>query len=306
MKTEIDFTAKGLYVPKRLDAYLAEVLAGKFSRQEVKMAFKNEAILLNGKPARGRDPVKEGDRIAGHVDAEERSALDPENIPLDVIYEDDSIFVIDKPVGMVVHPGAGNKKGTLVQALLGRNAKLSSMGGILRPGIVHRLDKATSGVLLVAKNNAAHRSLQSQFASHRMQKTYLALVKGRVEFEEGHIDAALGRDPKVRQKRAVSREESARQALTHYRVIQRFRHTTLLEIQIVTGRTHQIRVHMRHLGNPIVGDPLYGNEADKSCPRMALHAAKIEFLHPKTDKLMKFESPVPRAMKEMIDAESKR
>ena len=300
MKTTVDIVVKGPELPKRLDAYLTGALAGKFSRQEVKRSLEKMPFLLNGKPARPREPVREGDRIQGEVSLEEKWPMIGENIPLKVIYEDDSLFVIDKPAGMVVHPGAGNKKGTLVNALIGRESKLSSLGGVLRPGIVHRLDKDTSGVLLVAKNNASHRALQAQFASRSLSKTYMALVKGRVEFEQGHIDRAIARDPKEHQKMAVSREGTAREAETRYHVLKRFRHATLLEIKLITGRTHQIRVHMRHLGNPVVGDPLYGSAADAKCPRMALHAAKIEFLHPKTNEEMRFESELPKDFKDMI------
>ena len=307
MKTSIDLTVPKILDPKRFDAYLAEALQGKFSRQEAKRNIETAAVLLNGKPARPRDLVRAGDRIQGELLTEQKGLLEPENIPLKVIYEDESIIVIDKPVGLVVHPGAGNKKGTLVHALLGRKSKLSSMGESNRPGIVHRLDKDTSGVLIVAKNNPAHRALQSQFASHSLSKTYLALVKGRLEYEEGRLEQALGRDPKIRQKMAVSRDETAKPAQTLYKVLKRFHYSTLVEIKLITGRTHQIRVHMQHLGHPVVGDPLYGTTASSAqrAPRLALHAWKIEFSHPKTDKIMKFESPIPGALKAMIDKAEK-
>ncbi len=307
MKTSVDVTVKNLHDPKRLDAYLTQALAGKFSRQEVKEGIEKATLFLNGKQARPRDLVRDGDRIQGNILTEEKWTLEPENIPLKVLYEDESVIVIDKPVGLVVHPGAGNKKGTLVHALLGRKSVLSSVGDKMRPGIVHRLDKDTSGVLIIAKDNFSHRALQAQFASRSLSKTYIALVKGRIEFEEGHLEQALGRDPKNRQKMAVSREDSAKSAQTLYRVIKRFRYATLLEIKLVTGRTHQIRVHMQHLGHPVVGDPLYGSAAPSAPPelRLALHASKIEFLHPKTGKLMKFESPIPAEMKTMIEKAEK-
>ena len=301
MNASIDIVVGDLYTPKRLDAYLTGILKGKFSREEVKRSLEKEAVRLNGKAARPRDRVREGDRIQGEVLAEEKWPLSGEHIPLKILHEDDSLFVIDKPVGMVVHPGAGNKKGTLVNALLGLNSKLSSTGGPVRPGIVHRLDKDTSGILLVAKNNAAHRALQAQFAERSLSKTYIALVKGHIEFEEGHIDKPMAHDKKIRQKMAVSRDSSARSAQTRYRVLRRFRRATLLEVKLITGRTHQIRVHMQDLGHPVVGDPLYGSAADALCPRMALHASKIEFLHPKTGKMVKFESPIPPEMKMMIE-----
>lgn len=307
MKTKIELIVKKLYVTQRIDAYLTEALAGKFSRQEVKSSIKNGTVFLNEKTARPRDPVKEDDRIHGMLVTEEKWPLEPENIPLKVLYEDESLLVVDKPVGLVVHPGAGNKKGTLVHALLGRKAALSSLGDTSRPGIVHRLDKDTSGLLIVAKDNFSHRALQSQFAGRSLSKTYVALVKGSLEYEEGRLEQSLARDPKNRQKMAVSREDSAHTAQTLYRVLKRFRYTTLLEIKLITGRTHQIRVHMQHLGHPVVGDPLYGNVAAGASPkgRLALHASKIEFLHPKTGKLMKVESPIPPEMSAMIDQAEK-
>lgn len=287
----------------RFDAYLTRALAGKFSRGEAKSAIEKAAVFLNEKPARARTLVREGDHIHGECSAEEKWPLTPENIPLKIIYEDESILVIDKPVGLVVHPGAGNKKGTLVHALLGRKSTLSSLGGSVRPGIVHRLDKDTSGLLIVAKDNFSHRVLQAQFASRSLSKTYVALVKGRLEYEEGRLEQPLARDPKIRQKMAVSREDSAKPAQTLYKVLKRFRYATLVELKLITGRTHQIRVHMQHLGHPVVGDTLYGVASlSTPCPpRLALHASKIEFLHPKTGKLMKVESPIPPEMKAMID-----
>ena len=301
MKTAVDTVAKGLHSPKRLDAYLAEALAGRFSRQEIKRSLGRSAFLVNGKIARSKDRIREGDHVRGEIVGVEKFPMAGENIPLNILYEDESLFVIDKPAGLVVHPGAGNKKGTLVHALIGRQATLSSLGGLVRPGIVHRLDKETSGILLVAKNNAAHRALQDQFAMRTISKTYWALVRGRVEFEEGRVERAMARDARERKKMSVSREASALPAETRYRVLKRFRQATLLEVRLITGRTHQIRVHMKHLGHPVMGDTLYGAPVESRCARMALHAAKIEFSHPTTGKIMTFESPIPIDMKKMIE-----
>jgi len=301
MPTSVEITVKAPVTVKRIDAYLAAAMAPDFSREEVKRCLLAGKIFLNGRPAIPKDPVREGDRVTGELISEKITTAQPESMPLDVLYEDDSILVINKPAGLVVHPGAGNKKGTLVNALLGRNTALSSMGGALRPGIVHRLDKATSGILLVAKTNIAHRKLQSQFSSRSLSKYYQALVRGRIDYEEGHVDVPLGRDPKIRRKMDTARAGEGRDALTHYRVLKRFRYATLLELKLVTGRTHQIRVHMRHLGHPVMGDTVYGGPAEAAEPRLALHAARIEFLHPKTGKIMKFESPIPDEMKIMID-----
>ena len=287
-----------LYSPKRIDIYLAEIFKREFSREEFKASLERGEILVNGKISKPSLKVKEGDWIDGRMPEVRKTALLPEKISLKIIYEDEAILVIDKPCGMVVHPGAGNKKGTLVHALLGRGGPLSSLSGLERPGIVHRLDKETSGVLLVAKNNRAHRVLQSQFESRSLSKTYVALVKGRVEFEEGRIDKPIGHHPKIREKRAVSHAETARDAETRYRVLKRFKFATLLEVRILTGRTHQIRVHMADLGNPVVGDELYGTKLPGE--RLALHAAKIEFAHPESGAIMSVESEWPVDFKAMI------
>ncbi|MGH7198907.1 MAG: RluA family pseudouridine synthase [Candidatus Omnitrophota bacterium] len=300
---DIDVTVNASDLPglvsQRLDVFLTHALGGRFSRQEIKRAIEDGGILLGGKPAKARTPVRSGDRIQGKVLSEKRPALLPETVPLKVLYEDESLLVIDKAAGMTVHPGAGMKKGTLVHALLGRGGPLSTAGGSQRPGIVHRLDKDTSGLLVVAKTNEAHRLLQAQFQERTFSKTYLALVKGRVEFEEGRLTDPIGRHAKVRRKMAVSASGSARDAETRYKVARRFRYATLLEVKIVTGRTHQIRVHMAHLGNPVVGDELYGTR--EKGQRLALHALKIGFTHPKTGKLITFESPVPDDLKSMIE-----
>ena len=305
MAPSIDITVRMLVLPKRLDAYLAETFASEFSREEIKRCMQKGAIFLNGKPAKPKDAVQEGDRISGELASEKNACAEAESIPLKVIFEDESLLVIDKPVGLVVHPGAGNKTGTLVNALLGLKTALSSIGGALRPGIVHRLDKDTSGLLLVAKTNSAHRKLQAQFAARSLSKTYVALVRGRPDYEQGTMDAPIGRDTKIRRKMNIVRTDKGRDALTHYHVTRRFKHAALLELKLVTGRTHQIRVHLKHLGHPVAGDRLYGGPNEGSEPRLALHAAKIEFLHPKTGKIMKFESPIPAEMKAMIEKAEK-
>ena len=265
--------------------------------------FDRGEITVNGKIARPSLKVNEGDLIKAQLPRVRDNTPLAESIPLKIIYEDADLLVIDKPSGMVVHPGAGNRSGTLVNALLGRGSELSTSGGSERPGIVHRLDKETSGILLVAKNNRAHRMLQQQFESRSLSKTYIALVKGRVEFQEGHIDKAIGKHKKLRQKRAVSDLESARDAQTLYKVLKRFRYATLLEVKILTGRTHQIRVHMEHLGYPVAGDALYGTKQPGE--RLGLHAAKIEFMHPTTKKIISFESEWPADFKAMIERAEK-
>ena len=309
--TDFQVTVPFVDSGKRIDSFLVGVLNQKFSRQEIKVFFKTSQVFVNEKLVKPRYIIKEGDRVRGKVETQPVVHLKPESIDVKVLYEDESLLVIDKPAGMVVHPGAGNRSGTLVHALLGRNVSLSTIGGGERPGIVHRLDKETSGLLVVAKTNAAHRKLQSQFAERTVSKTYMALVVGRLEFEEGTIDQPIGRHPKIRQKMAVTSLEKGREAVTRYRVLKRFRNATLLEAKLHTGRTHQIRVHFAHMGHPVVGDAVYGNESKKNRgglppaaepvgSRHALHAARFEFLHPNSDKLMKFESPLPEDFKQML------
>ncbi len=263
---------------ERIDSFVARALLGRFSREEIKESLKKGLVFLNGQSAAPKKIVSEGDVVTGTIHSDKTSFLQPEDIPVKVVYEDTSLLVIDKPAGMVVHPGAGNKKGTLVNALLGRGAALSETGGPERPGIVHRLDKETSGLLVVPKEN------------------------GRVEFEEGHVAEPIGRHPKVRQKMAVSHLPRAKDAESIYRVLKRFPHTTLIEVKLLTGRTHQIRVHMAHLGYPVVGDALYGKVPERSSNRHALHAAKLEFVHPKSGKIMTFESEWPEDFKAIVEA----
>lgn len=293
-----------LPAPKRIDALLAQVLKERCSRAEIQALLKNGLILLNGRPAKPSAAVKEGDALSGSLGVSLKSGpLQPERIPLSVLYEDEDLLIIDKSAGMVVHPGSGVKKGTLLHALLGRGTKLSSFGtaAAFRPGIVHRLDKDTSGLLIVAKNNRAHRALQEQFEARSVTKIYTALVRGDVDFNEGHIEESLSRDPKIRRKMAVARVGTGKKALTRYKILKRFAHSTLLAVKILTGRTHQIRVHLAHLGHPVLGDELYGKK--ESASRLCLHASKIEFLHPRTGKIICFESPLPLEFEAIIQNE---
>jgi 23S rRNA pseudouridine1911/1915/1917 synthase len=241
----------------------------------------------------------------------------PEEIPLDILYEDDDVAAINKSAGMVVHLGAGVRGGTLVNALLGRWGSLSRAGGELRPGIVHRLDRNTSGVLLVAKNDFAHQSLAAQFAGRSIEKRYVALVHGRVAAERGEIALAIGRD-RVRRKRMTTRRQpgpGVRGALSRYRVLRRYRGFTLLEVEILTGRTHQVRVHLASLGHPVVGDTLYGAPGklpkdlsaaksgakdEPTLPRNFLHAASIVFRHPRTGEPVRVEAPVPEELERFL------
>ncbi len=274
---------------KRLDHLLQARLA-RFSRSRLQEWMRAGRVLVNGTAQKPSYSVRAGDVV--DVEPADLSPLDasPEAIPLSVLYEDDDLVAIDKPAGMVVHSGAGVRSGTLVNALLGRFQSLSSVGGAMRPGIVHRLDRFTSGVVLVAKNDAAHRRLSEQFAARKVEKTYLTLVHGIVKLDRGKIDKPIARDP-VRRVRMTTRLANGRQAWSEYRVLRRFEKFTLLEVRIGTGRTHQIRVHLSSIGHPVAGDRLYG--APAGADRYFLHAHRIRFAQPSTGEPIEIVSPLP-------------
>lgn len=271
------------------------------SRSQAQRLIADGHVSVNGQAvAKAGLKLAAGDRVRVVIPPAEPSAVQPEDIPLDVVYEDEDLIVINKPPGMVVHPAAGNRTGTLVNALLARAGKLSSIGGVERPGIVHRLDKDTSGLLVVAKNDLAHQSLSRQIAAHAASRRYLALVVGDLAQDSGTIDAPIGRHPTDRKKMAVV-AGGGRTAVTHFAVLERFAvggaKFTLVEARLETGRTHQIRVHLAACGHPVVGDPTYGPKTKLavavSFPRQALHAWRLRFAHPRTGASMKFEAPLP-------------
>ena len=280
---------------KRLDRMLRERLP-QFSRARIQDWIKGGRVLVDGAPERSSRTIRGGEAI--EVDPAQPAALRaaPEAIPLDILYEDEDLVAVNKPAGMVVHAGAGVHSGTLVNALLHRFGALSAAGGPLRPGIVHRLDRYTSGVLLAAKNDAAHRQLAAQFSGRRVEKVYLALVHGRAPQESGRIERPIARDP-VRRTRMTTRLAGGRAARSDYRVLRRFERFTFLEVRIGTGRTHQIRVHLASIGHPIVGDPLYGAPARvEGMPplgRYFLHAHRIRFERPSTGEETVVEAPLP-------------
>lgn len=285
-----------LIVPKeaarlRLDQFLARELP-KFSRSRIQQLIRKEFVALNGSPARPRDAVKMGDRVEVNEPPPEKIDVEPQEIPIDVLYEDEDLIVINKPAGLVVHPGAGQREGTLVNALLHHFPKLSGIGGKERPGIVHRLDKDTSGCLVVAKNDEAHRALSAQFEERSVDKIYLALVGGKFRKRAGTIEEKIGRHPVDRQRMSVE-SRRGRAAKTEYRVIRASDEMSLVECKLHSGRTHQIRVHLRHLGHPILGDKIYGGRFAKTFPRQMLHAWKLGFQHPRTSERKKFEAPLP-------------
>ncbi len=276
---------------QRLDRFLAQALPA-FSRARLQTLIRDGFVLLNGKPARPRDPVRTGDTVELREPEIEKVEAQPEQIKLDVIFEDDDLLVLNKPAGIVMHPGAGHQQHTLVNALLAHCQNLSGIGGKERPGIVHRLDKETSGALVVAKNDATHRDLSSQFAARTMTKIYLALVAGTLRKTSGVIDKAIARHPVHRQRMSIARRQG-RSAKTEYRVIRSGNDISLVECILHSGRTHQIRVHLHHLGHPVLGDKLYGGKRAGDYPRQMLHAWKLAFRHPRSGAEMSFEAPVP-------------
>ncbi|MFC1704148.1 RluA family pseudouridine synthase [Candidatus Omnitrophota bacterium] len=277
----------------RLDVFLLKQLPNVGSRSFIQKLIHEEKVAVNGLAVtKPHMKVKANDKITVDVIAEPVLDITPEDIPLDIVYEDDDIVVINKPVGMVVHPAPGNYTGTLVNGLLHHFKELSTVNLPLRPGIVHRLDKDTSGLLVVAKNNIAHSGLAKQFQKHTIVRKYIAIVEGIVEFDEDIIELPLGRNPRQREKITV-KFYNARFAKTHYRVLKRFNSSTLLELTPFTGRTHQLRVHLAHIGHSILGDKKYGTKI--SFPRMALHAKSIAFIHPTKKTKIEFDSKIPFA-----------
>lgn len=278
----------------RLDVFLTQVLPDVPSRTFVQKLIDFGHVRVNETAVKSHHKIVTGDDI--HVDIPKDFSMpqyiQPENIPLDIFYEDEYLIVVNKPRGMMVHPAQGCYTGTLVNALLHHSVKLSQVNEEMRPGIVHRLDKETSGLLLVAKDNITHTKLAKQFARHEIKKRYVALVEGEIEFDEGVVDVPIGRHPRHREKKAVQFNDDAKDSVTFYRVIKREKGVTLVALFPKTGRTHQLRVHMSYLKHSILGDDKYGKA--KSFPRLALHAQSIGFRHPQTKKYLELSSRPPR------------
>lgn len=291
----VDETAKN----DRVDVFLSQQIAD-ISRSHVQKLVEAGKVTVNGKAVKANYKVQPGDVIRSVISAPEPLAVEPERIPLDILFEDGEVIVVNKPRGMVVHPAAGNYKGTLVNALLEHCGDLSGINGIVRPGIVHRLDKDTSGVMVVAKTDRAHINLAEQIKNRTAGRKYLAIVHGGVKVDEGYIDAPIGRHPSDRKKMAVVFRNS-REAKTHFRVLERFGNYSLVECRLATGRTHQIRVHMSYIGHPVVGDPKYGPKANRlPIEGQALHSAELTFTHPVTGERLLFSSPLPADMKAVL------
>ena len=282
---------------RRLDLCLSEMT--ELSRSRAQSLIEDGLVLLNGRPCKQKDAVHMGDTVRCTVPEASPIELVPEDIPLDIVYEDADICVVNKPRGMVVHPAVGNDKGTLVNALLFHFGDLSSIGGEIRPGIVHRIDKMTSGLLVVAKNDLAHERLAKQFADHSAHRSYIALVAGNVKADRGTVDAPIGRHPTDRKRMAVV--ENGRRAVTHYRVLYRFSAVTVLALELETGRTHQIRVHMAHIHHPVVGDQVYSNgRNDLGMAGQALHGWRLQLVHPVTEAHLSFTAPLPEDMRRAL------
>ncbi len=286
--------------PTRIDAYLSGAL-NNLSRNYIQKLIAAGQVTLNGIVLDNKKTkVSESDEIVVHIPEPELLSIQAEQIPLEIVYEDDDVLVINKPQGMVVHPAPGNYSGTLVNALMSLTDKLSSINGVIRPGIVHRIDKDTSGLLMVAKNNVAHECLASQLKDKTSIREYYAIVNGVIKSDTGTVNKPLGRHPKDRKRMAIV--TGGREAVTHYEVIERYKHHTFVKLKLETGRTHQIRVHMASIGYPLLGDPVYGLKNEKvKYEGQALHAKTLGFVHPSTGKLMIFDSEIPEYFNRLLD-----
>lgn len=277
---------------QRIDSYLVEKL-GNISRSKIQKMIKKNLIIVNGEKVKPRYLVKDGDYIEVKILKPKKIDIPPENIPIDIIYEDEDIGIINKPQGMIVHPASGNYSGTLVNALLYHMDSLSYIGGEERPGIVHRLDKDTSGLLIVAKNNFSHSILVDEIKNHKVKRIYYCLVHGNIKVDNGIVDAPIGRDVVDRRKMAVINKNS-KEARSHFKVLERFKEYTLVEVKLETGRTHQIRVHMSYIGHPVVGDKVYSDRKDSfDLKGQLLHSKKIGLYHPRKKSYIEFESQLP-------------
>ena len=281
----------------RLDKALADLT--ELSRSQANEAIKNGNILVNGKAVKAKYSVKEGDLVTYDLPEPEVLEYEAEDIPLDIVYEDDDVAVVNKPQGMVVHPSVGHTSGTLVNALMYHIHDLSSINGVVRPGIVHRIDKDTSGLLMIAKNDRAHQALAEELKDKKSLRKYLTIVHGNISNDRGVIEAPIGRSEKDRKKQAVTAK--GKPAVTHFKVLERFGNYTLVELTLETGRTHQIRVHMAYIGHPVAGDPLYGPRKTLKGNGQFLHAQTLGFTHPTTGERLRFSVEPPAIFQETLE-----
>jgi len=293
----IDEESKGTRIDRVLSLLLAES-----SRSYIQKLIEKGNVSVDGKPCTSKNfKVSEGQQVELVMPPPQNLSVEAEDIPLDIVYEDEDVLVVNKPRGMVVHPAAGNYTGTLVNAIMHHcGERLSSINGVIRPGIVHRIDKDTSGLLMIAKNNMAHESLSAQLAEHSITRRYTALVYHNLAEDTGTVDAPIGRDPKNRLRMAVTSQNS-KEAVTHWTVLERFGKYTLIEARLETGRTHQIRVHMSHIRHPLVGDMVYGPKKQPLTEEgQMLHARVLGFVHPRTGEYMEFERPLPAEFEQVL------
>lgn len=284
---------------QRLDKYVTESIEDDVSRSQIQLWIEQGNVTVNGRAVKANYKLSAGERVEVRVPQPESVDIAAEDIPLEIVYEDADVIVVNKPRGMVVHPAVGHSSGTLVNALMFHCKDLSGINGELRPGIVHRIDKDTSGLLMAAKNDKAHTSLSSQLKDHSVSRIYNALVRGNIAHTHGTVEANLARDPHDRKMYTVV-QAGGKHAITHFNVIERFGDYTLLELKLETGRTHQIRAHMKFIGHPLVGDPMYGRTGGLKMQGQALHAASLGFTHPTTGERLEFSAPVPADMEELL------
>jgi len=296
---ELDLKVDESRAGKRLDVFLVDALQKRLSRSFIKKLIDSKNVSVGGKHRNAHHKVSIGDEIHLTIPEPKSMELAAQDIALDIVYEDEDVVVINKTAGITVHPSGANQTGTLVNALLFHCKNLSGIGGVLRPGIVHRLDKETSGLLVVAKNDQAHVNLSNQFKKRKTKRKYIALVRGIVQLDNGRIELPIARRKKDITKMGISfTDEKKKTAITNYNVLKRFKDFTMLSVTLETGRTHQIRVHLSDMGHPVVGDKLYGSA--KGMNRHALHAKTLGFSHPKKKKFMEFDSQIPKDMEELI------
>ncbi|MGZ9770687.1 RluA family pseudouridine synthase [Bacillus toyonensis] len=283
---------------ERIDKFVAEINS-EWSRSQVQQWIKDGVVTVNGKSVKVNYKVKENDEITVTIPDPEELDIQAEDMSLEIYYEDEDVLVVNKPRGMVVHPAPGHTGGTLVNGLMHHCTDLSGINGVMRPGIVHRIDKDTSGLLMVAKNDMAHESLVNQLVAKTVTRRYKAIVHGVIPHDKGTIDAPIGRDKKERQSMTV--DENGKNAVTHFQVLERFKDFTLVECRLETGRTHQIRVHMKYIGYPLAGDPKYGPKKTLDMNGQALHAGILGFDHPRTGEYIQFEAPIPEVFEDALN-----
>ena len=298
MEEKIRIKVENLEKNERIDKYLSSKLDDSFSRAKIQKLIDEELILVNDKVIKSSYKVSNGDVIL-ITDKEEDMSVKPEKMDIDIVYEDDDVMVINKKSGVVVHPAPGNYSGTLVNGLMYLSKDLSHVNGEFRPGIVHRIDKDTSGLLIVAKNDKAHRILAEELKEKKIKRKYIALVSGVINHDIGEIDAPIGRDPSDRKKMCVTSTNS-KDAITHFRVLERYNNASLIECELETGRTHQIRVHMKYINHPVINDPVYGKNNHGKFGQL-LHAKEITFTHPTTKEVMTFSCEVPEEFNKILE-----